>query len=193
LNRGSRFFQTGRVLSLGVLPPFKLTDVATGSEVENDGSPMTGQLLLTFDGEAPFLTGNTGTQLDLTKANALVAIYQNNTGRPVMISSVILLVAYQLNAASIIPTVADDARITVGTQAGNYRDMVGTIDPTLVTQQGVETRLYAVNQVKEIFPDSNNSSPLVMPGQQVFLRVDASTSGNITTQLVTARVRGFLF
>ncbi len=194
VNRGSRFFQTGRVLSLAVLPPFKLVDVATGAEAKNDGTPMTGQLLLTFDNQEPFLTGNTGSQLDTTMANKLVSIYKNNTSRPVMIGSLVLLVSYQLNASpTVAPTVADDARITVGTQAGNYRDIIGTLDPTALVQQGVETKLYAVNQVKELFPDTRDAAPLIMPGVEVFIRVDSPASGNITTQLLTARVRGYLF
>lgn len=193
INRGSRFYQTGQVLSLGVLPPFRLYDVATGSQVQSDGTPMTGQLLLTFDGQAPFLTGTTGAQLDLAQANNLTVIYQNNTGRPVMISSIVLMVSYQSNTPSITPTVADDAQITVGTANGNYRDIIGTIDPTLLTDAGVETRLYAVGQVKQIFPDANNAAPTINPGQQVYMRVNSPTSGNIVTQLVTARVCGFLF
>jgi hypothetical protein len=193
INRGSRFYQTGRVSSLAVLSPLRITDVTTGAEARTDGTPLTGQLLLSVDGQATFLTGNTSVQVDLSKSNNLVTIYKNNTGRPVMISSVVLSVAYQLNVTGVTPTVADTARVTVGSQLGNYRDIIGTIDPSLVTQQGAETRLYAINQVKELFPDGRESAPLIMPGQEVFLRVDATVSTNILTQLVLARIRGYLF
>lgn len=193
INRGSRFYQTGRVSSLAVLSPLRITDVTTGAEAKTDGTPLTGQLLLSVDGQATFLTGNSGVQVDLSKANNLVTIYKNNTGRPVMISSVVLSVAYQLNLANVTPTVADTARVTVGTQVGNYRDIIGTIDPSLITQQGAESKLYALNQVKELFPDARESAPLIMPGQEVFLRVDATVSTNIQIQLVLARIRGYLF
>jgi hypothetical protein len=193
INRGSRFYQTGRVSSIAVLAPLRVTDVTTGADAKTDGSPLTGQLLLSIDGQATFLTGNASVQVDLSKANNLVTIYKNNTGRPVMISSVVLSVAYQLNVASVTPTVADTARVTVGTQLGNYRDIIGTIDPSLVTQQGAETKLYVISQVKELFPDARDSAPLIMPGQEVFLRVDATVSTNILTQLVLTRIRGYLF
>ncbi len=194
INRGSRFYQTGRVSALGVLSPLRLIDVTTGSEAKNDGTPITGQLVLTLDSQATFLVPGVGVQIDLASANNLVPIYKNLIGRPVMISSVILSVLYQLNTdPAVVPTVVDNARITVGTQVGNYRDIIGTVDPSLITQSGAETKLYAVNQVKELFPDNRDSAPLILPGQEVFMRVDTAASTNLKIQLALIKVRGYVF
>lgn len=192
VNKASRFYQSGRLAALGVLAPLKLIDVVTGTESRNDGTLMTGQLLLTLDDQVNFL-GGTAAQIDTTQANNIVAIYQNTTGRPVFISSIILQVIYQLNGVST-PTVDDAALITVGTQTGNYRDIIGTVDPSLVTQQGKSTRLYAINRVKELLPDDRESSPLIMPNTIVYARIDYPVnSTTIQAQVLVAKIKGHVF
>ena len=194
LNRGSRFYQTGRVSSVAVLAPLRIFDVTTGTEIANDGTPATGQLAIMLDNQSIFLTGNTGVQLDLKVANNLQVIYKNDIGRPVMVTSVVMIVVYQVNSnTGAPPSVAYAAKITVGTQAGNYRDIIGTIDPTAAVQAGADTKLYAQNQVKELFPDARDSAPLIMPNESVYLRVENPAGTLIKTQLVMARVRGYVF
>jgi hypothetical protein len=189
INRSSRFHQVGRVGSLGALAPLRLIDVTTGTEARDDGTLMTGQLLMVLDNQVNFLSG-TGAQINARLSNNLVPIYHNGTGRPVFISSVLLQVVYQLNALAT-PSVSDSARITVGTQAGNYRDIVGTVDPTQVGQQGRLTRLYKINHMKELFPDDRESSPIILPGQVVFLRVDYPVnSAAIQAQTLVAKLKG---
>lgn len=192
VNRASRFYQSGRLSALGVLAPLKLIDVVTGTEARDDGTLMTGQLLLTLDNQVNFL-GGTNAQIDTTLANNIVPVYQNATGRPVFISSIILQVIYQLNGAAT-PTVNDAALVTVGTQEGNYRNIVGTVDPDQVTQQGKSTRLYAINRVKELLPDDRESSPLIMPNQIVYVRIDYPVnSTTIQAQVLVAKVKGHVF
>ena len=192
VNRASRFYQSGRLGALGTLAPLKLIDVITGTEARSDGTLMTGQLLLVLDNQVNMM-GGTGSQIDTTVTSNIVPIYTNNTSRPVFISSVLLQVIYQLNGASL-PAVEDAALITIGTQEGNYRDIIGTIDPAQVTQEGVSTRLYRINTVKELFPDDRESSPLIMPNQTVFLRVDYPVNTTtILSQSLVAKVKGHVF
>ena len=191
LNKPSRFHQSGRVSALGVMSPLKLIDVLSGVEVKNDGSPVTGQLLLVLDNQVNLL-GGTMTQINMSVVNTIVAIYVNNTGRPVMVSSVILQCTFQKNTAGTSPTLDDSALITVGTQEGNYRDIIGTIDPDLVSPEGRSTTLYAVNQVKELFPDDRESAPLLMPNQPLYLRVDNPAGGAIQSQVILARIKGHI-
>lgn len=192
INKASRFYQSGRLAALGTLAPLKLIDVVTGTEARNDGTLMTGQLLLVLDDQVNFL-GGTNSQIDTTIANNIVPIYQNNTGRPVFISSIILQVIYQLNGVGA-PSVDDAALVTIGTQEGNYRDIVGTVDPTQVTQQGKPTKLYRANSVKEMLPDDRESSPLIMPNQNVYVRIDYPVnSTTIQEQVLVAKVKGHVF
>lgn len=192
INKASRFYQSGRLAALGTLAPLKLIDVVTGTEAKNDGTLMTGQLLLVLDDQVNFL-GGTNAQIDATVANNIVPIYLNNTGRPVFISSILLQVIYQLNGVST-PSVDDAALVTIGTQDGNYRDIVGTVDPTQVTQQGKSTKLYRGNSVKEMLPDDRESSPLIMPNQSVYIRIDYPVNATtIQEQAIVAKVKGHVF
>lgn len=189
INQASRFYQSGRLQSLTVAEPLQLTDLISGVPVPT-GTMGTGQVMLTLNNQVNIL-GGTGLQIDATTANNVVVIYQNATGRPVMVSSVILLVAYESTNST--PTAVDAAKVTIGTQAGNYRDVVGTIDPTATTQAGRSTCLYKLNQVKELFPDDRDSAPLLMPGDKLYLRVDAPVNtALIQAQMLTAKIKGHL-
>ena len=189
INKASRFYQSSRVMSLGAMSPLKLIDVATGVDVSSDGSPMTGQLLLTIDSQQGFIV-STGNQLNLAQTGSTVAIYQNTTGRQVFISSILLSVTFQQNQSGLTPTVTSSARVTAGTQAGNYRDIIGTIDPSQAQQQGALACLYATNQMKELFPDAGQSYFLLDPGQIVYLRTDTPAGTPIVAQFAVARVKG---
>lgn len=187
LNKASRFHQSGRVSSLSCLAPLRLIDVVTGNESANDGTPMTGQLLLVNDSEVNLL-GGTLYQIDLTDSSTLQSIYQNTTGRQVAITSVLLTVSYQNNAAGLTPTVDYCAEITIGTQAGNYRDIVGVTDTNIF-----KTRLFAVNQFKEIFPDIDQPVPLLQPNDSIFVKVVQPANSPIVKQIAVARVKGHVF
>ena len=189
INRASRFFQSARVTSLGVLAPLKLTDIATGVQSSADGRPMTGQLLLSLDNQVNILS-RAQVQVETTKSGELKAVYQNQTGKQVYISSIILQVVYQLNATGLLPTVGNNAKITVGTQAGGYRNIIGTFNPDSVQQDGVETKLYLTKQVKELFPDSRDSYVAISPFEQVFVRVDSPAGAPIEKQIVSVIIKG---
>ncbi len=189
INRASRFYQTGRVNSIGTVAPLRLIDMATGVESGSDGRPMSGQLLLLLDNQVNIL-GKSVNQVDATRAGELKSIYQNNTGRKVFISSIMLVVAYQLNSGNLLPTVANNAKITIGTQAGGYRNIVGTIDPDAVQQEGMETKLYATGQAKELFPDARESYALIEPNEQIYLRVDSPAGAPVVKQILTVLVKG---
>jgi hypothetical protein len=189
LNKPSRFHQSNRVSAIGVLAPLRLIDIVSGIEARSDGTLMSGQLLLTLDNQVNIL-GGTLEQIDATIINNIVAIYANNTSRPVMVSSVILHVTFQLNLPGVAVTANSAALVTIGTQEGNYRDIVGTLDPDTTTQQGVSTRLHGLNQVKELFPDDREAAPLIMPNQTVYLRVDTPAGSPIQAQVLIARVKG---
>lgn len=189
LNKPSRFHQSGKVMSLGVMSPLRLIDVLSGVEAKNDGTPMVGQLLMVLDNQINIL-GGTMTQVDTSIVNNIVAIYVNNTGRMVMVSSIILQCVFQKNSTTATPTVDDAALVTVGTLEGNYRNFVGTLNPSEVTQEGKSICLYAVNQVKELFPDGRESAPLLLPNEPLYMRVDNPTGGAILSQIVLARVKG---
>ena len=192
INRASRFYQSNRLSSLGVLAPLKLVDVVTGNDLPSDGTLCTGQVVLRLDDQVN-LFGGTLDPIQAEIVNTIVPIFQNKTGRPMMVSSIILTVTYQTSPDGAVPTVDDAAKITIGTQAGNYRDIVGTIDTTLVTQAGVSTCLYGVNQVKELFPDARESAPLILPNVIIYARIDTPVSGQsgaITTQRLVARIKG---
>ncbi len=187
LNRASRFFQSGKVVSLAVLAPLRLVDLATGVDFSEDGTPQSGQLLLTLNNQVNVLGGSLA-QIDLTQLNTLVAIYQNNTGSNVVISSVLLTVIYQNNQAGLTPTVANCAQITIGTQAGGYSNVIGSSPADVAS-----TRLYAVNQVKELFPDADNAYVMLAPNDQLYLQVVNPAGAPIASQIVVARIKGHAF
>jgi hypothetical protein len=184
LNKASRYAQTGRIQSLATLAPLRLIDMATGASSNNDGVPMSGQLLLVDDSADATMAG-TGQQLNLTKPGELQPILINNTGRPVVISSVLLQVVFQTSAAGTAPDATFCARVTIGTQVGNYADIVGSSAADVFA-----TRLYAMNQVKEIFPDADQPSPVIQPNQVVYLRVVQPAGSPIVTQMAVARIKG---
>jgi hypothetical protein len=173
------------------MSPLRIIDVLSGVEAKNDGTPVTGQLLLVLDNQVNFI-GGTLTQVDLSLVNNIVPIYVNSTGRPVMVSSIILQCTFQNNAVDVSPTVNDAALITVGTLAGNYRNFIGTINPDTVSQDGRSTALYGLNQVKELFPDDRESAPLLMPNESLYLRVDNPVGTAIKTQVVLAKIKGHI-
>lgn len=187
IQQASQFFQSSKVVSLGALAPLQLIDMASGVDVSQDGTPMTGQLLLTLNNQVNILSPASA-QINLTTVNSITAIYQNNTGRLVTLSSIILTVVYQQNQSGLIPTAANCASITVGTQAGNYTDFIGssTADVAL-------TRLFAVNQAKELFPDADSAAPLLQPNEILYLQVVTPAGAPITSQVVVVRVKGNSF
>lgn len=189
VNRSSRYFHSGRVQSLAVQAPLKLVDTLTGLDSAAQNTPMSGQLLLTLDTEENLLSPF-AQQIDLAKDGARISIFHNTTGRPVFLRSIQLKVVFQTNSDSTTLTAADAALITVGTSAGNYRNIVGVANPSLTSTPGKSTCLHAVNQVKELFPDVDQASPTINPGEQVYLQVDRRAGNTIATQLVKARVLG---
>ena len=186
INRASRFYQSSRVTSIGAVAPLKLVNVATGIDTSDDGSPMTGQLILTIDNQINLL-GTSG-QIDLSNPNELQVIYQNTTGKLVIISSILLTVIYHLNTAGLKSTVENCAQITVGTENGSYRDIIGITAAAIAS-----TRLFAVNQVKELFPDADNAYTMIAPNQSIYLRVASAAGAPIVKQIVIARVKGHAF
>jgi hypothetical protein len=192
INRTSRFYQSGRVASLAVLSPLKLIDLASGVMATQDGAPMTGQLMIALDNQVNLL-GGTLEQVDLTKPGEVRAIYQNNTGKQVYVSSVLLHCVFQNISSGTTPQVNNSARVTVGTQEGAYRNWIGTVDPDADTQEGRATQLYLTGQMKELFPDERDAYMLLQPGQTLYLRVDTPAGAPIVTQLVVARVKGHVF
>jgi hypothetical protein len=189
INQASRFYQSGRVAGLGAVAPLRLIDVATGAESRNDGTLMTGQLMLVMDNQTNLFDG-TGAQVNTTVTNEIVPIFVNTYGRPVAVTSVLLMVAYQAAGVGI-ATVSDAALITVGTQDGNYRDIIGTFDATAEAQSGVSCCLYRPNTVKTLIPDARESTPLILPNQVVYLRIDyPCNTTSIPSQLITAKVKG---
>lgn len=189
INKASKFHQTSRVAALGAIAPLRLIDAATGVDARSDGAMMSGQLLLVLDDQVNLL-GGTMNQLDLTKAGELQPIFLNSTGRNVFVTSVILVVVFQSNQGNLIPTTANNAKVTIGTQAGNYRNIVGVaIDESTA---GVATRLFAINQGKELFPDSDQSYTLIQPNETIYLKVDLPAGTPIVKQIAVAHLKGHI-
>ena len=186
INRLSRFHQSGRVVSLAVESPLQLINLENGQD--SGGKPQPGQLLLRMNNQTNILSA-ASPQIDMSVTGTQVAIYQNLTGRNVMLSSVILTTIFQLTGSGTVTT-ANNARITVGTQAGNFRNIIGNLDQNSVTQAGRDTRLIDQNQVKELFPDEGFAYSIIAPNEIVYLRVDESAGGPITSQIAVARVKG---
>lgn len=190
VNRASRFSQSSKVSSLTALAPLKLIDTLTGADSEGLPRPMSGQLTVFLDNAINLLTPASA-QVDLVSTGALVGIFFNDKGRPVVISSVLLVLVYQSNASGgAVPVITNAAKVTVGTAAGGYRNIVGVPDASLVSTPGVSTCLYAINQVKELTPDANAPSIVIRPNETVYLRVDQPAGAPILSQLVYARVKG---
>ena len=192
LNRTSRFYQSGKVASLSALAPLRLIDVATGIDSTSSGVPMTGQLLMVVDNQVNLISGS-GIQINLVNAGETKAIFQNTTGKEVYVSSVLLQCVFQSVQQGSTAAVLNAALVTMGTQEGNYRDWIGTIDPTVSIQQGKSTRLYATGQMKELFPDDRDSYILLAPNQKLYLMVDQPAGAPITSQLVIARIKAHVF
>lgn len=184
LNKASRYYQTGRVESLSALSPLRLIDTVTGAQSQNNGQPMTGQLMLVDDSEVAIFQG-TGVQINLANPGELQAIFQNTTGRMVAISSFLLTVVFQTNASNLVPNASYCAQITIGTEAGNYQDIVGSSAADVFS-----TRLFAVNQVKEIFPDADQPAPLIQPNQAVYISVSQPAGAPILVQTAVAYIKG---
>lgn len=184
LNKASRFFQTGRVASLAAMSPLRLIDTVTGAESKSDGMPMSGQLLLVNDSDTSLFKG-TGAQITLTNPGELQAIFQNNTGRMVALSSILLTVVFQTTDQSLVPNASYAAQITIGTESGSYRNIVGN-----AAKDVFSTRLYAANQVKEIFPDADQPAPLIAPNDTVFLSVVQPAGAPIVVQTAVAYIKG---
>lgn len=188
-NKTSRFYQSGRVQSLTVLSPLKLVDTLIGLDNIARPGPMTGQLMLSIDTEENLLSP-WSQQIDMMQAGGRVPIYQNITGRPVFIRSLQLRSVFQSSALDGVPVAANAGTILVGTAVGNYRNILGSPDPTLVSTPGVSVKLFGNNQIKELFPDNISASPVILPGETVYLQVEAPASSPIVTQLVVVRIMG---
>lgn len=186
INRLSRFHQSGRVVSLAVESPLQLINLENGQD--SGGRPLPGQLLLRLNNQTNILSA-ASPQIDMTTTGTVVAIYQNLTGRNVMVSSVILTTIFQLTGAGTVTT-ANNARITVGTQAGNFRNIIGNLDPNSVIQAGRDCRLIDQNQVKELLPDEDFAYSIIAPNEIVYLKVDEAAGGPIQSQIAVARVKG---
>ncbi len=188
INRLSRYHQSGRVVSLAVESPLQLVSLEDGHD--SRGATMTGQLLLRLNNQANILSPPSP-QIDMTTNGTTVAIYQNLTGRNVMISSVILETIFQLTSAgTVVPD--NNARVTVGTQAGNFRNLIGNLDANAVIQVGRDTRLIDQNQYKELFVDEDFAYSVIAPNEIVYLKVDEAAGGPIASQLAVARVKGHI-
>jgi len=186
INRLSRFHQSGRVVSLAVESPLQLINLENGQD--SGGRPLPGQLLLRLNNQTNILSA-VSPQIDMSTTGTVVAIYQNLTGRNVMLSSVILTTIFQLTGAGSVVT-ANNARITIGTQAGNFRNIIGNLNPNTVTQAGRDCNLIDQNQVKELFPDEDFAYSLIAPNEIVYLKVDEAAGGPIQSQIAVARLKG---
>ena len=190
-NRTSRFYLSGRVSGLAVVPPLQLVDLLTGEVLPSDGSPQTGVLGLQQNSQTNVLLGSP-ILVDLAAPNLLQVIYTNTTSRRVYVSAFLMVVMFQTNRpGGLAPTVASSAKITIGTQAGNYRDMVGNYDTTQPDNSAPSSTLYAAGQVKEIVPDTNFPSVLVNQGQSVYLRVVTPAGDPIQQQTVSIQPNGY--
>jgi hypothetical protein len=186
INKASQFYQTNKITSLGVLSPLRLMDAASGVESANDGSPMVGQLVLAVDAQNNFI-GGTGVQIDMLRAGNAQAIYTNNTGRAVGISSVIMIVVFQAAAAGTAVASNNTAQITIGTAAGGYRDYAGSTDAAVVN-----TWLSQTNQFKEFFPDVGTGTPVLQAGDSLWVYVIQPAGAPITAQITVCKVKGFI-
>lgn len=189
VNKSSHAAQSGRVQSLTVLPPLKLVDTLVGLDNGARPGPMTGQLTLTLDTEENLLSP-WSPQIDTTRAGSRVAVYQNNTGRPVFLKSLQIRSVFQVNQTGATAQAVNAAKVIAGTASGAYRDIVGVPDPTQTTTPGKSLCLFASGQIKELFPDADSAAPVLAPGEVVYLVVDAPAAPPIVTQLVTVRVMG---
>ena len=186
INRLSRFHQSGRVVSLAVESPLQLINLENGQD--SGGRPLPGQLLLRLNNQANILSPPSP-QIDMSVNGTTVAIYQNLTGRNVMVSSVILTTIFQLTGPGTVTT-ANNARVTVGVQAGNYRNIIGNLAPDSVIQTARDCRLIDQNQVKELLPDDEFAYTIIAPNEIVYLRVDEAAGGPIQSQVAVARLKG---
>jgi len=186
--RASRFFQSGRVTALGAMAPLRLIDVATGVDVSQDGRLMNGQLMLTLDNQTN-LMGGTGSQIEMARSGDLQVIYINETGRNVMVTSILLQVVHQTQSSPADVTKA--ARVVIGTAENLYADLVGeTVAADGSVVRGVSARLFQGGQVKELFPDSHKPVPALAPGQKIYLRVEQPAGAPIISQVVVAKLKG---
>lgn len=188
ISRASRFFQSGRVTALGAMAPLRLLDAATGVDVSQDGRMLSGQLLLTLDNQTNFM-GGTGSQIEMARTGDLQVIYINETGRNVVVVSLLLQVVHQAQTAA--ATVDKSARVVVGTADNLYADIVGeTVAADSLVTRGVATRLFQGGQAKELFPDSHKPVPTLTPGQKLYLRVEQPAGAPIVSQVVVVKVKG---
>lgn len=184
INRASRYFKSGRVVSIGVLSPLRAVDLVSGVESRSDGSPISGQVMITLDNQTNLLSP-ASEQVDLTSMGDLKVVFVNTTGRMVMVSSILLTVVFQLNQSGATPVTLHAAQVSVGTQEGGYHDIVGSTD-----SGSASAHVFAVNQGKELLPDAQGASPLIAPNQKVYMRVVLPAGGPILKQLATVRIKG---
>ena len=185
INKASLFAQTNKITSLGCLAPLRLIDVASGVESANDGSAMVGQLLMVVDAMDNFI-GGTGVQINMTQAGNTQAIYTNNTGTAVIVTSVIMYVVFQSVSGTGSPT-SNTAQITIGTAAGNYSDYLGSSSATVAN-----TWLSAVNQFHEFVPDPQIGAPVLQPGLSLYVNVVQPAGAPITAQFTVCKVKGIV-
>ena len=181
VNRTSRYHTSGRVSSLSVQSPLRLTDVTSGIDSSQNGNPMTGQLQLTLDDRAAIFSAESQ-QVDFAKAGR-TAIWLNNTGHNVLISSVVLASVFQSVVTGQTVQATNSAKISVGTASGGYNDIIGASAP-------VDTCLIQAGRYKELFPDAGTSIGIVAPGDSVYVNVQTPAGSPILSQTVTVRVKG---
>jgi hypothetical protein len=192
VNQAGIFTQSGRVSGLAVLPPLSLQNMLTGVSDNGSGLPMSGQLLLTLNNQVNFLSA-AAAQIDLTQAGALLAVFANTFKVPCVITSIVLIVSFQNTQSSAAPSVNNNALITLGDAAGNYRNIIGNIDPNTLNQQGVATCLYGSNQAKELFPDAGFPNIVIQPGDAVYISVNQPATAPILAQVTSVYVKGNIF
>jgi hypothetical protein len=129
--------------------------------------------------------GATGNQINLANPGSLAIIYTNNTSRPVALVSIILQSVFQTNSIGSSPDATLAATVTAGTADGGYRDIIGVTDSSIAN-----TRLYAANQAKTLYPDMDAPTPVIKPGQSVYLQVIQPASSPILVQMAVAKIQG---
>lgn len=192
INQLGRLHQTGKVTSLQVISPLKMVNLTNGIDSAQTDVPMTGHLLLSLDNQASFLS-TTSPQIDLARSGEPKVVYQNTTGKKVYVSSFLIENIFQRNAGTVPVVPENTARITMGTQRGSYRDLVGMLNPSLVATPGIDVCLLAQGQFKELMPDASGAPAVVLPGESIYISVDTPAGGPILTQIVTVRTRGYAF
>lgn len=186
INRLSRYATSTKVSSLTAFSPIRVINLDSGIDSTDSGVPMGGRLAIQLDGI--FAASSTpSTQINLVTASGAQVIWQNTSNTSVCISSVILkcVVQQTTNNVSVLPSQA--ALVSMGTASGNYQDIIG--QPVNGASQGVNCCLVAQGQCKELFVDAGLATPVLNPGDSLYLLVQTPALSPIITQLVVAYVK----